>query len=275
MALERSAKGVGLFGWGAKRRSSASPPSTGGPLIYAIGDIHGRLDLLEDLLGQIARDMAATPSDEKPVLVFLGDYVDRGAYSRGVIECAMRICALENVEVRALKGNHEQAMLAFLANPEFGPTWLQNGGAATLVSYGVAAPQARTTSDLWTETRDALERAMPPGHLAFLQNLELCVEYGDYIFVHAGLRPGVPIERQTEQDMLWIRNEFLEERRPFSKMVVHGHTPEPEPYAGPVRMGLDTGAYATGVLTAARLFGQDRRFIQASAHGDPLAVKAS
>jgi serine/threonine protein phosphatase 1 len=262
-----------LFGFGFRKRSEALP-STEGRLIYAVGDVHGRLDLLDDLLAKIVDDIAASPQAGPPVLIFLGDYVDRGAHSRGVID---RLIALErqpNLELRVLKGNHEQALLTFLEDPEFGPSWIQNGGAATLASYGVAAPQTRLPPEPWVQARDALAQALPPEHLRFLRSLELCVEYGGYIFVHAGLRPGVPIDRQTERDMLWIRAEFLEERRPFAKMVVHGHTPEAEPYMGPVRIGLDTGAYATGVLTAGRLFDADRRILQATAHGDPL-VKAS
>jgi serine/threonine protein phosphatase 1 len=240
-------------------------------LIYAIGDVHGCLDLLEQLLKKIALDAEASRPTDKPVLIFLGDYVDRGPESRGVINTVQRLSAIEGLELRALKGNHEQALMAFLLDPAFGPTWLQHGGAATLVSYGVAAPQTRIPTEVWTEARDAFALALPSEHLHFLQALELNVEYGDYIFVHAGLRPGVPIERQTEQDMLWIRTEFLEERRPFAKVVVHGHTPEAEPFLGPVRIGLDTGAYATGVLTAARLFNTERSVIQATAHGDAAA----
>jgi serine/threonine protein phosphatase 1 len=265
-----------LFGFGAKtRRTSKRQPSTGDRLIYAIGDVHGRLDLLEDLLKQIAADIAVIKPAKKPVLVFLGDYVDRGAFSRGVIDCLLTLQALPDIELRVLKGNHEQAMLSYISDPEFGPAWLQNGGAATLVSYGVAAPQTRIPVDVWQQAREAFAQALPPEHLDFLQGLELYVEYGDYLFVHAGLKPGVPIERQVEQDLLWIRNEFLEERRPFAKVVVHGHTPEPEPFLGEVRIGLDTGAYATGILTAARLHGTERTILQATAHGAAGMAKAS
>ncbi len=261
-----------VFGFGPKKKlSSKRQPSTGDRLVYAIGDVHGRLDLLHDLIKQIAADVDAYDAAEKPVLVFLGDYVDRGAYSRGVIEFLIRLKSLPNIEVRALKGNHEQAMLSFLTDVEIGPAWVQSGGASTLVSYGVPAPQTRIASELWEQAREALATALPPEHVEFLQSLELYVEYGDYVFVHAGLRPGVPIERQSEQDLLWIRSDFLEETRPFPKVVVHGHTPEPEPFLGENRLGLDTGAYATGVLTAARLFGTDRSILQATAHGDAMA----
>ena len=264
-----------MFGFGSKQRQTAGglASSTGERLVYAVGDVHGRLDLLEDLLPKIAADARASRPTHKPVLVFLGDYVDRGPGSRGVIDCLIKLAEMPNIEVRVLKGNHEQAMLSFLDDPDFGPTWVQNGGAATLASYGVATPQTRLPAQLWDEARQAFAEALPPEHLHFLRGLELYAEYGDYVFVHAGLRPGIPIERQSEQDLLWIRYEFLEERRPFPKVVVHGHTPEPEPHLGPIRLGLDTGAYATGVLTCARLSGTDRAIIQASAHGAmPVAV---
>jgi serine/threonine protein phosphatase 1 len=252
-----------VFGFGSRKKTSRPPPSTGGRLIYAIGDVHGRLDLMDVLLNKIAADSAAASPAERPVVVFLGDYVDRGPGSRGVIETVMRLKATPEIELRALKGNHEQAMLAFLDDPEYGPAWLQNGGAATLASYGVGAPQTRIQPEEWQQAREKFAEAIPPDHLQFLRDLELRAEYGDYVFVHAGLRPGVPIERQTEQDMLWIRYEFLQEKRPFEKVVVHGHTPEPEPFFGEVRLGLDTGAYATGVLTAARLHGTQQSMIQA------------
>jgi serine/threonine protein phosphatase 1 len=261
-----------VFGFGEKKRkSSKRKPSTGDRLVYAIGDVHGRLDLLHDLIKQIAADVAASKPADKPVLVFLGDYVDRGAFSRGVIDCLVSLGALPDIELRALKGNHEQALLSFLDDVEIGPAWLQSGGAATLVSYGVAAPQTRIATELWEQAREAFTKALPPEHLAFLESLELYVEYGDYVFVHAGMRPGVPIERQSEQDLLWIRQDFLGETRPFSKVVVHGHTPEAEPFLGEIRLGLDTGAYATGILTAARLCGTDRSILQATAHGDAMA----
>ncbi len=265
-----------MFGFGFKRKRAVldpERPTPGDRLVYAIGDVHGRLDLMDVLLVKIARDAQATEPAQKPVLVFLGDYVDRGPASRGVIETLIRLSAAHNLELRALKGNHEQALLSFLEDPDFGPAWVQNGGAAALASYGVAAPQTRNQTEGWEQTREKFAQALPPEHLKFLRDLEIHAEYGDYIFVHAGLRPGVPIARQTEQDMLWIRQEFIQERRPFEKVVVHGHTPEPEPFLGSVRLGVDTGAYATGVLTAVRLFGPDQTILQARA--DEISASAA
>jgi serine/threonine protein phosphatase 1 len=251
-----------LFG---KTRTPKAPPGTGGRLVYAVGDVHGRLDLLEPLAADIARDMAASNCAERPMLVFLGDYVDRGPASAGVIELILELCAEPALEVRALKGNHEEALLMFLDDPGFGATWMGHGGAATLASYGVQPPATRTDPEVWEGVRDAFARALPAPHLKFLRELELMATVGDYAFVHAGVRPGVPLERQAERDLLWIRYEFLEAPGPFGKVIVHGHTPMEKPQITPHRLGVDTGAYATGVLTAVRLEGVDQQIIQAHA----------
>ncbi len=253
----------------AKPAATAEGPTTGGALIYAIGDIHGRRDLLDVLVAKIRLDVA-TRADEasagqRPVLIFIGDYVDRGPDSRGVIDVALRLAASGEFEVRALKGNHEEQMLAFLKDPRAGPAWLDFGGGATLVSYGVAPPAGRTDDAAWEDARHALGDALPPEHLDFFKRLELAVVCGDYLFVHAGVRPGIPLNEQSEHDLLWIRDEFLSATRPFEKVVVHGHTPEAAPHLGHNRIGIDTGAYATATLTAVRLFGVDRAFIQTTA----------
>jgi serine/threonine protein phosphatase 1 len=259
-----------LFG---KPRPAKAPPSTDGRLAYAVGDVHGRLDVLQPLAAEIAADMAATAAAERPVLVFLGDYVDRGPASAGVIDLILELSAEPDFEVRALKGNHEEAMLTFLDDPAFGATWMGHGGAATLASYGVQPPASRTDPDVWADTRDAFAKALPATHLHFLLGLELTTVVGDYAFVHAGVRPGVPLDRQSERDLLWIRYEFLEAPGPFGKVIVHGHTPMEEPQVTPYRLGIDTGAYATGVLTAVRLQGDHQRIIQARAR-KPAAATA-
>jgi serine/threonine protein phosphatase 1 len=245
-----------------KRRPEVA--STDGRLIYAVGDIHGRLDLLDPLLEQIVQDTAAAGSAMKPVLIFVGDYVDRGVSSKGVVERLIALQRSEAFELRALKGNHEEALLAFLQDPNFGPTWCEHGGTQTLVSYGVNPPALRMDADEWAKTRDAFAAALPNEHFRFLDGLELTAVYGDYVFVHAGLRPGVSLDAQREHDLLWIRDEFLSARLPFEKTVVHGHTPAEEAFMGPHRIGIDTGAYATGILTAVRLEDAARRFIQSS-----------
>ncbi len=240
-------------------------PSTEGRLGYAVGDVHGRLDLLGPLLHDIAQDALAAQPDHKPLLVFLGDYVDRGPESRGVVDLILQMMTWPKFEVRALKGNHEEALLQFLGKPSFGATWMEHGGAPTLVSYGVQPPAQRTDAEAWIPVRDAFAAALPPPHRAFYENLELMIEAGDYAFVHAGVRPGVPLHAQSERDLLWIRQEFLEARGRFEKVIVHGHTPMETPQLTPTRLGVDTGAYATGVLTAVRLHHEDQQILQAKA----------
>jgi serine/threonine protein phosphatase 1 len=236
--------------------------STGGRLIYAVGDIHGRLDLLDRLLRLILDDLAERALDRPPMLVFVGDYVDRGSASRGVIQRLLALRASEGLEVRNLKGNHEQAMLQFLGDASRGAEWVSYGGAATLASYGVPPPALDADEATWEATRQAFAAAVPEDHLDFLWSLELAVEAGDYLFVHAGVRPGVALGEQREQDLLWIRDDFLSATGPFGKIVVHGHTPRDEAFVGPHRIGLDTGASMTGVLTAIRLGDGDPALIQ-------------
>jgi len=240
--------------------------STDERLAYAVGDIHGRLDLLRRLLGVISKDHAEIAGDSRPLLIFLGDYVDRGDDSRGVIEMIISLRKQAEFEVRCLKGNHEEALLQFLADPTTGPAWAQHGGGATLMSYGVQPPADRLSRDGWEEARAAFAKALPKEHLAFFETLELSLCLGDYMFVHAGVRHGVDLAEQSEHDLLWIRRPFLDEKRPFDKMIVHGHSPVEEPFAGPNRIGIDTGAYATGILSAVRLAGAERGFLSTGSH---------
>lgn len=239
--------------------------STGGRLVYAIGDVHGRLDLLQRMVAAISADAVQVRYPEPPLVVLLGDYIDRGADSRGVIDLILNLRRQGRFEVRCLKGNHEQALLQFLDDPNFGPTWVGHGGGPTLMSYGIAPPQMRSDEEGWEATRIAFRAALPPKHLEFFEGLELSLVVGDYLFVHAGIRPGVPLAQQAEQDLLWIRGDFLNDSDGFEKMVVHGHTPVDRPYIGRSRIAVDTGAYATGLLSAARLIDRDMDFIEARA----------
>lgn len=248
-----------------RNRTRDAAPSTDGRLIYAVGDVHGRLDVLGPLLRDIAKDAVETETASPPMLVFLGDYVDRGPASKGVVDLILEMRGWDRFEVRALKGNHEEALLQFLGDPTFGQTWLDHGGGPTLVSYGVQPPAQRTDAEAWVKVRDAFAEALPPEHLAFYQGLELMIVEGDYAFVHAGVRPGVSLADQSERDLLWIRQEFLQERGRFEKIIVHGHTPLEAPQLAPNRLGVDTGAYATGVLTAVRLQGEDQQVMQSKA----------
>ncbi|WP_368664853.1 metallophosphoesterase family protein [Caulobacter sp. Root655] len=236
--------------------------STDGRVVYAVGDIHGHLDLLDDLLDIIARDFAQLREREpgrkdRPVLIFVGDYIDRGPASRGVIDRVLALKALSDggsgFEVRALMGNHEQTLLSFLDTPEAGAAWVEFGGGETLTSYDVVRPPGRGDADSWRVVQAQFQHNLPADHLAFLRALELSARYGDYLFVHAGVRPGVPWDRQEPEDLLWIRNDFLSLPHRLGCIVVHGHTPDAEPFIGSDRINIDTGAYATGVLTAIRL----------------------
>ncbi len=238
---------------GSKAASFGSPPAAApeGRRIYAVGDIHGRADLLEKLLQIIRKDALGEPAKDRPILIFLGDYIDRGFQSKRVIDLLLGDL-VSPFETYFLKGNHEAAMLQFLNEPAMGPRWTEFGGAETLVSYGVRPPRTRTSREEWAIASDALNRALPPEHIDFLMSLRLSVQIGGYMFVHAGVRPGVDLARQSEQDMLWIREEFLNDSRPLGAVVVHGHTPSTRPHRDSRRIGIDTGAYLSGRLTAAR-----------------------
>ena len=242
-------------------RRSTSGASTAGQLIYAIGDIHGRYDLLCGLLGKIARDAAR--AGREPLLVFCGDYVDRGPDSALIVEALLWLQQRGPWPLVLLKGNHEQVMLDFADDPVRAQAWLQFGGDATLAAYGIEPPSAADEWDLAC-ARDALLAAMPASHLHLLQRLDALAIAGDYAFVHAGVAPGTALPRQREADLLWIRGEFLESSRACDRIVVHGHSwTSDRPALLEHRIGIDTGAYATGVLTAVRLDGPSREVIQA------------
>lgn len=241
-----------------------------GLCLYAVGDIHGRMDLLTRLVELIEADAASLPPEVKPQIIFLGDYIDRGLQSRDVIEF-FASGALDRFDPVFLLGNHEEALLRFLQEASFGTQWTRYGGGETLYSYGFAPPNTRASLNsheemakvreawnrLWTDFRERL----PESHLSFLQSLKAYHVAGDYLFVHAGLRPGLSLEEQSQRDMLWIREEFLDDGAPFDHMIVHGHTPEDAIYRDDRRIGLDTGAFLTGRLSAARLFGTDVAFL--------------
>jgi serine/threonine protein phosphatase 1 len=235
-----------------------------GHLLYAIGDIHGRSDLLAKLLAEIDADASQREGVERRTLVFIGDYIDRGPDSFGVVELLLNALPA-GFDVHFLKGNHESIMLDFLEDPSCLGQWLANGAEATLRSYGVdvgTLARERARPETW---RKAFLAALPGRHRAFFESLELMVPVGDYLFVHAGVRPGVPLEAQDPQDMIWIRGEFLRAPDDFGKVVVHGHTPTTVPDVRANRIGIDTGAVFTGRLTALRLEDSSRGFVQTEA----------
>lgn len=232
-----------------------------GECIYAIGDIHGRFDLLESLIEKIEEDTSRLPEGTISTIVFLGDYIDRGLQSRQVIDYFLSE-RLSQFETVYLMGNHEEALLNFLQDPHFGEKWAIYGGSETLFSYGLQPPlrgslsnDGGTNTDAWMTLWHKFRASLPDPHLKFFQTLKLSHTIGDYVFVHAGLRPGIPISQQSGDDMLWIREEFLVASGDFEKLVVHGHTPSDHVYRDNRRVGLDTGAYMTGRLTAGRFFG--------------------
>ena len=234
--------------------------------LYVVGDIHGRADLLHALLRKIAIDAARNEVGVRREVIFLGDYVDRGPDSRHAVDLVLSTMAETRFwDVTVLKGNHEAAMLGFIDDPAQWPIWSQYGARETLLSYGVTPPRTIGDKAIWHDLRDRFEEAVPPDHWDFFRKLKLRAERGDYLCVHAGARPGVPLERQTEQDLLWIRNDFLEREHAFERVIVHGHTPG-QPYVGPHRINLDTGAYVTGILTAIKLKGEERTLMQV--HGE-------
>ncbi len=246
---------------GAGRRTeprAAEPPA--GTCLFAIGDIHGRVDLLRALEQRVA-DEALRRQAARNVVVYLGDYVDRGPHSRAVIEHLLRE-PLPGLEAVHLKGNHEEFMVRFLDDVAVGPNWLTYGGMETLESYGVEPPNPHADIADLERARLALGAALPPAHRAFLDGLRLSHEEGGYVFVHAGLRPGVALAEQRAEDMLWIREPFLRSDADFGAVVVHGHTIVPEPVIRHNRIAIDTGAFATGRLTCLVAHGTARDFLQ-------------
>jgi serine/threonine protein phosphatase 1 len=224
--------------------------------VYVIGDIHGRLDLLDHLIDEIDRD--AKEHRANCLTVTLGDYIDRGPDSRGVLD---RL--LSNPfpgDYVALKGNHEALLEAFLENPAIGVEWRRLGGLETLHSFGIPVA-AMMKGKKYEEAAEQLRAALSPAHTKFLASLKTSLTVGRYFLCHAGIRPGVALDRQSEEDLLWIRNEFLDSTMDFGKIVVHGHSPTVEPEVRPNRINIDTGAFATGRLTCVVLEGERHRFI--------------
>jgi serine/threonine protein phosphatase 1 len=238
------------------RRKSCVPD---GVVVYAVGDIHGQDHLLTSLLAHIHAD-AEQHGHDRRVLVFVGDYVDRGSASRSVVDRV--VAGFPMFETIALKGNHEQMLLNFLSDPELWPIYRRLGGAETLMSYGVDGDLIFDAGVAPAAIRDSFLAVLPPAHHDFLRSLSLSYDCGDYHFVHAGVRPGVPLHLQTEEDRLWIRDQFLTAGDVFGgRVIVHGHTPTRDPEDLGFRVGIDTGAYMTGRLTAAKFHGSAIKFL--------------
>ncbi|HVZ98879.1 MAG TPA: metallophosphoesterase family protein [Caulobacterales bacterium] len=250
----------------SKSRAKRLPAFPAGRLGFAVGDVHGRADLLEKLLRDLEQ-LAEGEASDTPMVVFAGDYIDRGPDSKDVLDLLLAGRPF-GFERRFLKGNHEQLMLDFCRNPVRARTWLAHGGANTLASYGVRPPPPGANNPAAiADAGEALRDRMPKAHARFLAELERYVEAGDYLFVHAGIDPAKPLKDQTDSDLFWIRDRFLQNTKPTSHCVVHGHTPVRAPTIEGSRIAIDTGAYATGVLTAARLEGTSVSFLTARTAG--------
>lgn len=249
--------------------SAPNPAIPGGQRVYAVGDIHGRLDLLAALRTAIAEDDALHPPAETTV-VLLGDLIDRGPESAGVIAFSRTWRDAE--DLRILCGNHEEMFLESLDNLEVFQHFLRFGGRETALSYGV--DRALFDSSPLGAAQRLMAEAVPETDIAFLKNLEDYLVIGDYLFVHAGIRPGLPLDRQASADMRWIREPFLSSRAGHARFVVHGHTISPEPELRANRLGIDTGAYMTGRLTALGLEGTRRWLIEAREEAGRITVSA-
>lgn len=253
---------MALFGWHKKAHTSPPrPPASlpAGQRVYAVGDVHGRFDLLQDLIGRIAADNEARAQRDVHV-VMLGDLIDRGPQSREIVELFLK-GAPSFAKWHFIMGNHEEMLLKLIDQPDASlmPQFLRYGGRETFESYG--APQrVLDTPDLYAP--DTLPFYIPEEHRAFLRLMEDGILVGDYFFTHAGIRPGVPLDDQEQQDLRWIRRDFLESEADHGMIVIHGHTVSEEVEVRANRIGIDTGAYKTGRLTALGLEGTERWFIQ-------------
>ncbi len=250
----------GQVGNGAPHGPPLGPRrDTGGACLYAIGDIHGRPDLVERMHGLIAEDAGRAPPG-RLVAIYLGDYIDRGPDSAWVIDFLLDR-PLAGFESFYLKGNHEDFLLGFMEDRLDGLTWILNGGDATLESYGIALSDMMDRDEPG-DLKMRFAQALPARHGAFLRALKTIHLEGDYCFVHAGIRPGVPLEAQDEHDLVWIREPFLSSSAASAKCVIHGHTITSRPELRANRIGIDTGAYITGHLTCVVLDGGEPRFLQ-------------
>jgi serine/threonine protein phosphatase 1 len=256
-----------VLAWLRNRAARVAPQSAPAPSIppgmrvYAIGDIHGRIDLLQRIENRITLDSQAVPADMHSIVVYLGDYIDRGPDSKAVVHHLITRPPVAGTDI-FLKGNHEQVLLDFLDDPQnVADQWFAFGGIATLMSYGIREAPSKVQAGRFDQLRDELAASIPPAQLAFLRSLKLFWEAGDYFFVHAGIDPRQSMDKQGPESMLWIREEFISASGPFGRRIVHGHTIVPEVELLPHRIAVDTGAYATGRLSCVVLEGKDVRIL--------------
>ena len=252
--------------FGFSRSGTSNPSGPRGRRAYVVGDIHGRLDLLDQLLERIHREIGPEP-DGEVLLVFLGDLIDRGPNSAGVVE-RLRTYRHPGVRPVFILGNHEEVLLRILAGQtELITSWLRFGGAQCLTSYG-ADPEPISVMD-YESALAAIKQAIPEEHVAFLKTFVDTCRFGDYLFVHAGIRPGIELAQQRQTDLRWIREPFLRDLTDHGFVVVHGHTISRGIDEQPNRIGIDTGAYHSGILTALVIEGSERRYLDTSAPVEP------
>ena len=254
----------------ARGEDEPLPSIPDGQRVYAVGDIHGRLDLFEALVAAIEADDAARAPAET-LIVLLGDLVDRGDDSRGVIEFARDL--QRRRPVRILAGNHEEMFLRSLSDIETFRHFIRHGGRETLLSYGINHGQFQAAS--MEEAQQLASEAVPADHLAFLEIFEDMIQLGDYLFVHAGIDPRLPIDQQRSRDLRWIREPFLSHEGSHGVVVVHGHTICDEPEDCGNRIGIDTGAFMSGRLTALILEGTARCYLEAAEEDGRVGTRYS
>jgi serine/threonine protein phosphatase 1 len=239
----------------AARSHSVAASAPADTRIYVVGDIHGRADLLSEITDRIDDDVRRRPIAQTAE-IYLGDYIDRGPHSRTVVDLlAVRLVAHHAV---CLRGNHEAVMERFLQNSTVLPYWQQLGGMQTLASYGI---KLRGGTETAADVRRRFVDAFPRAHQLFMQCLRDLFVCGDFLFVHAGIRPGVPLEYQDPNDLIWIRDEFLDSAQDHGRFIVHGHTPVPYPDIRHNRINIDTGAWRTGTLTCVAIEGSTFLFL--------------
>ena len=247
--------------WTEKAQPEATPFAPG-RLVYAIGDIHGRADLLKKLLGKIDEDLAAHPSEREPLIVFLGDYIDRGDDSAEVLSIIERLwLSRSNREYIFLSGNHEAAMLNFLDAPEKNGEWLRFGGLQTLYSFGLKGHSENSDDIARIEAGRVLREQLASQEILLRSALRMSAQVGNIFFCHAAINPKLPLDAQSEEVLLWGHPEFQREGGPEGMWIVHGHTITSEPDIGSNRIGIDTGAYYSGRLIAARITDGNIRFL--------------
>ena len=248
-----------------RQKSSPFPQGAKGYRAYVVGDIHGCLDLLERLIGLIERDLELRPA-RKTVLVFVGDLIDRGPASAQVLE-RLRTYRRNGVHTLFLLGNHEEVMLRILGGEgDLIDSWLTFGGAQCLESYGLDPSAIHSMRE--DEAIDAIRAAVPEAQVQFLRDFHDSFRFGDYVIVHAGIRPGIELEQQRQSDLRWIRDPFLLNDQDHGFVVVHGHTISEAVDERANRIGIDTGAYATGRLTALAIEAGERWYLDTSAPRD-------